>query len=939
MKTTQLLTLITFSLIMLNSFSLFADNEDDRLTNAVNRLNEQIKKNELAKKEGRLKDLNYIIYANGDHIDDTEWWIYGGFSSIPTKEILEDRLVALETEGIAQFYVFIDVMRVINPIAGMGESYETRKNETNYATVNFSKSLFERANLTERGAVLYISGIFEYRENGALKPRIFYKKNIVLGAQYAAHINEIKQRLIEKKVNFPEVLSQPDSRDAALTQYIDGCEETFRNHKDDAPFDESLPPENLHVKLFLTQNEELLYEAYSGDNSLQYFCIFDQITTDKFMADSAIKLKITQMSDIVYYSPGVDINKELEFNRPDYICKILGVPDYPWLQIRNAWLQQLENINYIKDLNKINNISRGDNAPVFQITDGYSTEVATKVVNYDFSITSIADLHSMSVLINGIPIFGKLGIDLLTTAEKPTIAEQEKFGNRFYNIAKTESDIGEYKPQKIVTGGFELILTPGKNIIQVTSKFNSTGNRTSETKTYEVFCTAEPEQNRKTYYLGISINNYPGLYTDINNNGELSYAVADQEKFLSILMSSIPEDKLVKKVLANSQATKANILSQIELHLAPATIEDNIIIYFCGHGEQTYGTWNMMPNDVDNARNNQLSTDEIYDVFDKLKARNKILLLDACHSGSYVDDYLKKMKKVINLHPEILEIPIGELNQNQTFIKLKEYYESQLSDNQVFTPRVVSDAKIHKFNGTTRYDIDIFSDFMGRQRKGSIYTSTQSIFPNYNSLSEEEKNAIKVAYDNSLTIENSSGVTTVSHDLEYTVGYSPASLDVVLNDVVADNNIDKFIKLATYVNQTKEYVTDQDYILAWKSYCIAYPMVALRPYLSSFPSYSSLTGFTSVGAVMSHEKEYEGSCYRDKDETAAGHGRLSFFIFKALSLEDGIYKCDINRDRVLKISELLNYVKDLSIEEGMQYENNPGYQKVNLFSDYTLFEY
>ena len=88
------------------------------------------------------------------------------------------------------------------------------------------------------------------------------------------------------------------------------------------------------------------------------------------------------------------------------------------------------------------------------------------------------------------------------------------------------------------------------------------------------------------------------------------------------------DDKQIRIVI-DEDATKENILSTMEEIYGQAGPNDLIMLYFSGHGLRG----SFLPIDFDGF-NYKLRHSEIMDVFDKSKAKYKLAIADACHSGS-----------------------------------------------------------------------------------------------------------------------------------------------------------------------------------------------------------------------------------------------------------------------------------------------------------------
>ncbi|MCB0641655.1 MAG: caspase family protein, partial [Phaeodactylibacter sp.] len=111
----------------------------------------------------------------------------------------------------------------------------------------------------------------------------------------------------------------------------------------------------------------------------------------------------------------------------------------------------------------------------------------------------------------------------------------------------------------------------------------------------------------------------------------LSYPDDDAYQLYAFLKSpeggALPEEQI--KVLVDEDATRYNILRIMRQTLLQADANDVIFFYFSGHGLQGA----FLPSDYD-GYNNRLTHEEVRDIMLESKAKHKLVLADACHSGS-----------------------------------------------------------------------------------------------------------------------------------------------------------------------------------------------------------------------------------------------------------------------------------------------------------------
>lgn len=112
----------------------------------------------------------------------------------------------------------------------------------------------------------------------------------------------------------------------------------------------------------------------------------------------------------------------------------------------------------------------------------------------------------------------------------------------------------------------------------------------------------------------------------------LRYTDDDAYRFHSFLKSpeggAIPDERM--SVLVDESATKEAILKKLKDVATRAGKNDCILFYFSGHGMKGA----FLPIDFDGT-NIKLEHSEINNIFSRSKAKTKIVIADACHSGSF----------------------------------------------------------------------------------------------------------------------------------------------------------------------------------------------------------------------------------------------------------------------------------------------------------------
>ncbi len=130
----------------------------------------------------------------------------------------------------------------------------------------------------------------------------------------------------------------------------------------------------------------------------------------------------------------------------------------------------------------------------------------------------------------------------------------------------------------------------------------------------------------KTWVVIIGVARYP-------NKKSLNFTDDDAFRFHSFVKS--PEGGALKdeqiKLLIDETATKKNILDALKSLSQRADEDDTFLFYFSGHGV----SGGFLPHDYLDA-STVVEHEEVMDILSKSKAKSKIVIADACHSGSMI---------------------------------------------------------------------------------------------------------------------------------------------------------------------------------------------------------------------------------------------------------------------------------------------------------------
>ena len=133
-----------------------------------------------------------------------------------------------------------------------------------------------------------------------------------------------------------------------------------------------------------------------------------------------------------------------------------------------------------------------------------------------------------------------------------------------------------------------------------------------------------------THLLTIGINAYKNGIPTLNN------AVRDAQKFEEIMKKRYGIQH--GTALYEEAATLEGIIDAFDQLQKELTNEDNLIIYFSGHGDLVNDNGYWIPTDAKlNKRHTYLSNHDVRDLLKNCNARHVLVIVDACFSGALLN--------------------------------------------------------------------------------------------------------------------------------------------------------------------------------------------------------------------------------------------------------------------------------------------------------------
>ncbi|WP_425389907.1 caspase family protein [Ekhidna sp.] len=316
---------------------------------------------------------------------------------------------------------------------------------------------------------------------------------------------------------------------------------------------------------------------------------------------------------------------ELKYNRPDKVSAAIGYSSQRLIDsYKAAFKKRLARLGYTEA-----DLAGNNELPVVEV-DYLELPLETKQRSLTIPVKASdnqSTIHRLQVYINDVPVYGSNG-------KKIT-------------------------PSQKVDQSLTFDLSSGLNEIKITA-INAKGAE-SIPSTFEVKYTADFDRPN-LYIVSIGVSKYQ--QSDYN----LAFAAKDAADLVETLKASSAYSNVYDKIITNEHATDTNILAAKEF-IKQAKVDDIVIVFIAGHGvlddEYNYyfGTHNM---DFTNPSSGGLSYASLQSLIDEIPSRNKLLMMDTCHSGELDEEDVEEANEEISSAGSVAFRAAGKL------IKIKE---------------------------------------------------------------------------------------------------------------------------------------------------------------------------------------------------------------------------------------------------------------------------
>jgi WD40 repeat protein len=310
----------------------------------------------------------------------------------------------------------------------------------------------------------------------------------------------------------------------------------------------------------------------------------------------------------LYYVKNLDViafdQLDIKYNRPDKVLQAIGNTDTSMiLAYQHAYQKRIKNLGI-----DTTSFAKGFSYPEFAFKEQPEYEQHSQKMKIHISGRDTTNyLDRMNVWVNECPIWGKRGISL------------------------RKNKINSYDTT------IEITLCDGKNRIE-TSVMNVNGVESFRSQVNVNYAPAIASIS-KTYFIGIGIDHFK----DASHN--LTWSSKDIRDISSALKKKMGEN-IVIDTLFNQDVTVQNI-KMLKSKLKKTNVNDKVIIAYSGHGllnadyDYFLSTYNV---NFDKPEEGGLAYEEFENLLDSIPARQKLLMIDACHSGEVDKDEIEKWK-------------------------------------------------------------------------------------------------------------------------------------------------------------------------------------------------------------------------------------------------------------------------------------------------------
>lgn len=286
---------------------------------------------------------------------------------------------------------------------------------------------------------------------------------------------------------------------------------------------------------------------------------------------------------------------DLKYNRPDLVLERLGTASPELVQAyRNAYYKRLKKMGFSESM-----LTETSHIPEVKVmTASLPTITPNRRLHFEVRAwDKKANLDRIQVFVNDVSVYGLQGLDL------------------------------KFKATRDIIQPIDITLSQGLNKIQVFT-INQYGGE-SLRETFSVNYDG-PRELPSLYLITLEGSSYQ------NAEYNLTYPAKDARDFQNLIMAKKAEyKKVVNKHLTSREITIEKI-KNLKTELRTSQVDDQIIVFYSGHGLVDQNLDYYLAGhytDFNDPQKGGIPVEALEMLLDGLPARQKLILIDACHSG------------------------------------------------------------------------------------------------------------------------------------------------------------------------------------------------------------------------------------------------------------------------------------------------------------------
>jgi len=310
---------------------------------------------------------------------------------------------------------------------------------------------------------------------------------------------------------------------------------------------------------------------------------------------------------------------DLRLNRPDIVLSRLGVEKSIVRDLFEAYCRRLRKVGFTvakrekegdegwidAAVNDIAALFDDYSLPVLSVKSRVPGDTDSDHIDLDVEVVDrTTTLQNLNVFVNGCPALGIKGRDL----------DRSTFSDRV-----------------------PIELTPGRNVIKIVVRNKRGGESVRRFTTVCKTAVVKPD----LYVVGVGTNTYTGGFEGLSAENDVARLTAYYAK----LKGSAFREVYIEKYVA--AASTADVPAKIAAFVAKARPIDHVVVFYGGHGLLPQTDTDRAVSDYylaarDTRRGELKGTAIPFDAFNEAvgstKARQVLVLVDACHAGEQDDE-------------------------------------------------------------------------------------------------------------------------------------------------------------------------------------------------------------------------------------------------------------------------------------------------------------